>query len=76
MEPIPISSNGVKQLTQRQKQIVTLMAEDLTSKEIGFRLEISAKTVEFHKDHIKRRLEVKGSAGIVRYAIRAGLIKP
>jgi len=53
-----------------------LIAEDLTAKEIGDRLEISAKTVEFHRDLIKKRLGGVGTAGIVRYAIKAGLIAP
>jgi DNA-binding CsgD family transcriptional regulator len=48
-----------------------LLAEDLTSKGIGHRLGISAKTVDFHRDLIKKRLQVVGIAGIVRYAIKA-----
>lgn len=63
-------------LTPRQRQIVTLIADDLTAKEIGDRLGISPKTVEFHRILIRQRLDVTGTAGIVRYAIRAGLIQP
>ena len=76
MERIPFSPNGASHLTPRQKQIAMLIAEDLTAKEIGDRLEISAKTVEFHRDLIKKRLGGVGTAGIVRYAIKAGLIAP
>jgi DNA-binding CsgD family transcriptional regulator len=63
-------------LTARQKQIINLIAEDMTAKQIGARLQISPKTVEFHRDIIKTRLGVVGTAGIVRYAIRAGLLEP
>ena len=75
MKRIPIRPNGTNHLTKRQKQIMVLIAEDLSSREIGTRLGISPKTVEYHKDLIRQRLEVKGTAGIVRYAIRAGLVK-
>ncbi len=63
-------------LTPRQRQIVTLIAEDLTAKEIGKRMGNTPKTVEFHRNLIRQRLGVVGTAGIVRYAIRAGLIQP
>ena len=74
MESTHISTNGL--LSPRQKQIVALIADDLTAKEIGDRLGLSPKTVEFHKDLIRQRLSVTGTAGIVRYAIRTGLIEP
>jgi len=45
-------------------------------KEIAARLAIAPKTVEFHKTRIKKRLDVSGVAGMVRYAIRTGLLEP
>ena len=74
--PIPPSSDGVPHLSQRQKEIVMLIAEDLTAKEIGERIGISAKTVDFHRELIRKKLGVVGTAGIVRYAIKSGLIQP
>jgi DNA-binding CsgD family transcriptional regulator len=74
MKPTPTSTNGL--LSPRQKQIVTLLADDLTSKEIGDRMGVSPKTVEFHRALIRQRLGVAGTAGIVRYAIRTGLVQP
>ena len=62
-------------LTPRQKQVVILIAEDLTTAEIGKRLGIDRRTVEYHRVHIKEVLGVAGTAGIVRYAIKAGLIQ-
>jgi DNA-binding CsgD family transcriptional regulator len=76
MKTNPGAPDGVAQLTPRQQQIVILIAEDLTSKEIADRLGISTKTVEFHRDLIKRQLKVAGTAGITRHAIKTGLIQP
>ena len=63
-------------LTRRQTAILKLLCEDISSNEIGKRLGISHKTVEFHRTEMRKRLAVKGTAGLVRYAIREGIIKP
>jgi DNA-binding CsgD family transcriptional regulator len=63
-------------LTTREKEVVHCLADGLTSKEIAAKIGISAKTVEFHRHNIMRKLEVRGVAGIVRYAIRLKLIEP
>jgi DNA-binding CsgD family transcriptional regulator len=76
MAPALVPANGVPHLTERQKEIVILIAEDLSAKEISQRLGISPKTAVFHRQLIKERLHVTGTAGIVRYAIKAGLIQP
>ena len=62
-------------LSHRQQQILKMVAEDLTSKEIGERMGVSTKTIEFHRVNIKERLGVRGIAGMVRYAIRTGLLE-
>ena len=69
-----MANNG--DLTAREEQILQLIAEDLTTREIAARLVITTKTVEFHKTRIKKRLGVNGIAGMVRYAIRIGLLAP
>lgn len=61
-------------LTSRQREVLQLIAEGLTSREIAEMLEISVKTVESHRTHLMSRLEIHDVAGLVRYAIRAGLI--
>ena len=71
----PPSSQSEVSLTDREREIVRLTAEDLTEKEIGFKLGISVKTVEFHRQSIRKRLGVAGMAGIIRYAIRNRLIE-
>src|SRR5262245_1455212 len=61
-------------LTSRQREILQLIAEGRTTKEIAFTLNISAKTVETHRAQIMERLDVRDVPGLVRFAIRAGLI--
>ena len=63
-------------LTEREKQIVRFIAKGRSSKEIGASLNISLKTVEFHRKAIMAKLGVKGTDELVRYAISAGLIGP
>ena len=77
MKADPTSAGRVTRgLTNRQKEVVKLISEDLTSKEIAQRLGITLKTAQFHRTVIKQRLGVHGSAGITRYAIREEIIKP
>jgi len=65
----------VKQLSDRQTSIVRLVAEGRTNKEIAKILNISMKTVETHRAAAMRKLRVSSLAGLVRYAIRNGLIE-
>lgn len=62
-------------LTSRQRQILELIALGDTSKEIGKRLGISIKTVESHRTALMRSLRIHDLAGLVRYAIRIGLVR-
>ncbi len=61
-------------LSHRQEQVLELLADDLSDKEIALHLGISAKTVEFHKQKLKQTINVRGKAGMVRYAIKSGVI--
>ena len=63
-------------LTTRQREILQLIAEGRSTKEVAFTLQISAKTVETHRAQIMERLEIHDLAGLVRFAIRTGLISP
>jgi len=60
-------------LTSRQREILQLIAEGHSTKDIGFRLGLSAKTVETHRAQIMERLDIHDIAGLVRFAIRVGL---
>lgn len=63
-------------LTPRQREILQLVAEGRTTKEIAELLKISVKTVETHRAQLMERLDVHDVAGLVRFAIRIGLVTP
>ena len=63
-------------LTARERQILQLVAEGKTTKAIGELLGIAFKTAESHRNHIMKKLDIHQTAGLVRYAIRRGLIRP
>ena len=60
-------------LTAREREIVQLFAEDLSTQQIADRLKLSVKTVATHREHVTRKLGVHGIAGMTRYALREGL---
>jgi DNA-binding NarL/FixJ family response regulator len=61
-------------LTPRQREILQLVAEGNTSKEIASKLGVSVKTVDMHRSQLMTTLDIHDVAGLVRYAIRVGLI--
>ena len=61
-------------LTLRQREILQLIAEGNTTKEIAAKLTLSVKTVETHRTQLMERLDIHDIAGLVRYAIRIGLV--
>ena len=61
-------------LTSRQREILQLVAEGKSTKEVAQLLDASAKTVETHRGQIMERLGIHDLAGLVRYAIRTGLV--
>jgi len=61
-------------ISAREREVLQLVAEGATNREIAARLVISLKTVEAHKEHIVRKLGVRGNAELIHYAIRSGLI--
>ncbi len=64
------------QLTSRQREILQMIAEGKTTKEIAFFLNISAKTVESHRAQVMERLDIHDVPGLVRYALQKGIIQP
>jgi DNA-binding CsgD family transcriptional regulator len=73
-----VEQNGVlfQQLTGREKEILRLIVDEKTSQEIAAILQISAATVDTHRNNILQKLQVKSSVGLVKYAIMFDLIKP
>lgn len=65
-----------EQLTSRQREIVQLLAEGKTSKEVSALLNLSVKTVETHRANIMRRLSCHSVSDLVRYAVRNNIIQP
>ena len=64
----------MEQLSERQREILQLIAEGKTTKEIALTLELSAKTVEYHRMQLMRRLNIFDIPGLVRFAVRTGLV--
>lgn len=62
-------------LTERQREVLRLLALGYATKEIAFELQLSAKTVESHRAQIMARLAIRDVAGLVLYAIRHGIIR-
>lgn len=63
-------------LTSRERQILQLVAEGNASKEIARLLNLTIKTVESHRNRLMRKLETGNIAGLVRHAVRQGVIRP
>ncbi len=75
--PVLAESDGqrlLERLTPRQREILTLIAEGQTTKQIARNLNISVKTVESHRAQLMERLEIRDVAGLVRFALKTGLI--
>ena len=64
---------GIDPLTSREREVLQLISEGHTTKEVANVLGISAKTADSHRTRIMRKLDVHETAGLVRYAIRVGL---
>jgi two-component system response regulator NreC len=63
-------------LSSRERQVLQLVAEGKTTKEIAAVLGVSIKTADSHRARIMRKLDIHDTAGLVRFAIRRGLIHP
>ena len=61
-------------LTLRQRQVLQLVAEGCSTKEVARRLDLAVKTVETHRTLLMKQLDVHEVAGLVRYALRVGII--
>ena len=76
-EDRPIDAASPYQLlTPRQREILQLIAEGHTTKEIAQRLQVGVKTAEAHRTELMQRLDIHNIAGLVRYAMRIGLLAP
>jgi len=69
-------TSPLERLTPRQREVLQLIAEGHTSREVARILGISVKTVETHRATLMERLDIHDVASLVRYAIRVGMISP
>jgi len=71
----PADNQTVSELTEREQEVLTYLAEGANNEEIAAALVISPKTVARHRENIMRKLNLHSRADLVRYAIRKGIIK-
>jgi DNA-binding NarL/FixJ family response regulator len=67
-------AGGASSLTPREREVLRLVAEGMSSNEIAKHLDLSVKTVESHRSRLMTKLDVTNAAGLVREAIRLGII--
>jgi DNA-binding NarL/FixJ family response regulator len=74
---LPCHSNGLTQrwLTQRETQVLQLIAEGCSTKELAYKLGICFRTAVCHRNSLMRKLNVHNAATLIRYAIRNGIIQ-
>lgn len=75
LDPTAGKRATVEALTPRQREILQLVAEGNSTKAIARKLDLSVKTVEGHRSQLMARLSIRNVTGLVRYAIRAGVIE-
>lgn len=76
LNPAPAAGESAGPLTARERQVVQLVAEGKSSKEIADALGVSVKTVETHRANILRKLDLRSSTDLVRYAVRNKIVEP
>ncbi|WP_084371695.1 response regulator transcription factor [Reichenbachiella faecimaris] len=62
-------------LSEREKEVLTLIVKEFSSQEIAEKLKISVRTVDTHRKHIGKKLKTKSLIGLTKYAIQIGMIE-
>ncbi len=75
-KPSPQHTKPIKRLTQRETELLKLVAQGMSNKAIARKLSVSENTVKYHLKNIMQRLDVQNRTEAVTHAIRAGLIEP
>jgi DNA-binding CsgD family transcriptional regulator len=68
---LPVSDS---KLTKRELQILGLIASEFTNDEIALHLELSKRTIDSHRQNMINKLDVKNTAGLIKYAFKIGII--
>ena len=69
------NSKARELLTSREMEVLQLVAEGKANKEMAVELHIGVKTVEKHREHLMKKLDIHDTAGLTRYALHAGIIE-
>ena len=73
-----VNGHGVKSsvspLTRREREVLILIADGLSNKEIAAQLNVEPRTIETHRERMMRKLDIHTVAGLTRYAIGQGLV--
>jgi len=73
-DPIAKQAVSASSLTAREREILQLIAKGHSNKETGYLLQVSAKTVAWHRENIKNKLGLRSTAELTQYAIQEGLV--
>lgn len=72
-EPVAVNSSAFASLSNREREVLQMIAEGKSTKEIATALFVSVKTIETHRQQIMNKLNIHSIAGLTKYAIREGL---
>jgi len=72
---VPAKAARATSPTRREREVLKLIGEGATTKEVAKHLGISVKTAQVHRDNLKQKLELRSTAALVRYAIKHKLIR-
>ena len=75
IKPLKKQSKELEELTEREIEILRQIAEGLSNKEIGEKLFISHRTVDTHRTNLMRKLNVHNIAGLIKFALKNGILK-
>ena len=70
------ADDSLPELTTRERQVVQLLAEGKGNKDVAVAMRVSVKTVEAHRSNINRKLSIRSTSDLVRYAVRNGIVAP
>ncbi len=63
-----------QELSKREKEVITMIADELTNQQIANKLHISKRTVEGHRKNILKKLKLKNTAALIKYVVKNGLV--
>lgn len=69
-----VDTSGLEVLSKRERQVLEMVAEGMTTPEIGEKLDLSPKTISRHRERIMNKLNMHSCADLVRFAVRTGLV--